>query len=227
MISCPSEIAIVGNGPSAARRGAEIDACEFVVRCNNCNHMGAGAGVRIDALAWFGDRSGPCTLPLGVYEHWLTLPPSRLFPPHDEHKGTWQKIHEAASGVAPIRWITDWQWQLEVAALVRAPGAGFEGRQWIPPTTGLTAVHLALLGLRPRRLCLYGFDATVPAAQGYDAGTWSHHHDFAGEKAILAALRDHAMWLGQPLPHADCEVIWPDAPAVDQDLVRQAAASAP
>lgn len=220
-------VAIVGNGPSAEGRGAEIDACEFVVRCNNCIRMGAGrAGVRIDALAWFGDRESRCSPPPGDYEHWITLPPHRHWPPHWQHKGGWEKIVEAANGRAAIRWVTDWQWQREAAELARVGAGPFAGRDWTAPTTGFTAVDMALRALRPARLCLYGFDATAPDAPGYDAGPCSWQHDFTGEKLHLAALRDHGHWLGESLGWT-IAVTWPDAPALPQTDTRLAAGLPP
>lgn len=201
-------VAIVGNGPTAAKHGAEIDACDVVVRCNDCRLMGKGAGERIDALAWFACRGIGIHVPPGLYEHWITLPPHRCWPPNWEHIGGWIRIVDQAEARAPIRWITDRQWQLEEV---------YVGR---PPSCGFTAVHLAMLQLAPCRIAIYGFDATTPDKPHYDDLPKADHHDFAIEKLQLAALRDHRRFLGDAW---DCELVWIDPPKLDPAAVRKAA----
>lgn len=202
-------IAIVGNGPTAAKHGAEIDACDVVVRCNDCRLMGKGAGERIDAWAWFGCRTEPVLAPSGAaYEHWITLPPSRHWPPHPEHLGGWQRIVDQAAGRVPLRWISDYQWHLEQVAVGR------------PPTTGFTAVHLAMLQLAPARLVLAGFDATTPDRPNFDDRPEACCHDFAAEKRLLAALRKTGDFLRQKWR---TEVVWLDPPELDPAAVRKAA----
>jgi hypothetical protein len=53
-------IAIVGNGPSAAGKGAEIDGHDMVIRMTTFPVCGAlDAGRKINVYAWFGI---PCIL---------------------------------------------------------------------------------------------------------------------------------------------------------------------
>ena len=203
-------VAVVGNGPTAERHGAEIDAADFVVRVTDCRLMGAGgAGARIDALAWYCCRGEPLHAPPGDYEHWITLPPSRCWPPNELHMGGWLRIVDQAAARNPLAWITDYQWQKEELAIGR------------PPTTGLTAVHMALLQLEPARLVLAGFDATTPDRPGFDNRPGSENHDFQAEKRLLAGLRDHRTFLGQEWDC--CEVEWIDPPDLDPAAVRKAA----
>jgi len=192
-------IAIVGNGPTAAKHGAEIDACDFIVRCNDCRYIGKGAGSRIDALAWFASRGIGIHVPPGLYEHWLTLPPHRCWPPNWEHIGGWIRIVDQAEGRVPIRWINDRQWQLEEV---------YVGK---PPSCGFTAVHLALLQFAPCRIVLYGFDATTPDRPNYDNLPRADHHDFTSEKRLLAGLCDTGDFLGD---RWESEVVWIDRPEI-------------
>lgn len=193
------DIAIVGNGPTAAMHGAEIDAAGFVVRCNDCRYMGQGSGTKLNALAWFGSRGAGVYVPQGYYEHWITLPPSRCWPPNWEHIGGWQRIVDQAEARVSIRWITDYQWQKE-EVFVRKP-----------PTTGFTAVHLALLQFAPCRIVLYGFDATLPNCPNYEHRMNADHHDFFAEKRLLVDLCDADNFLGSKW---GCEMVWVDRPEI-------------
>lgn len=213
-------VAVVGNGPSALERGAEIDNCEFVIRCNECVGLNAGSGTKLDALAWFGTLPGNAPPMSGSHQHWLTLPPDRCAPPHI---GLPAVACEAASGKALLRWVTDKQWNVLSAQLVRVGQGAFQGGAWTAPTTGFTAVAMALHALRPKVISLYGFDATSPDAPNFGRGHQASQHDFHAEKLYLAALMDHGTWLGQPLDYPAPKVLWPDRPVLDPAWVKYAA----
>lgn len=187
-------VAVVGNGPSAAGRGAEIDAHDFVVRCAGFTVTGAdGAGRRLDAWARFASpyifKLMGGRLPEGSYEVWMTKPLS--FWGRSDKVDPEMLIRQSAG--RPIRWITS-ENVIEEADFLRAE-----------PTTGFTAVDMAIRYLRPAEVTLYGFDATTPAAPGwgdakYLAPGWNaaYPHDFPAEKVAFAELRDRGVWLGQP-----------------------------
>lgn len=219
-------VAVVGNGPSAAGRGAEIDACDRVVRCNRCFDTGAsGAGSKLDALAVYGNESlraglsdagvlaGAASLG-GILppacEVWLTLPPSRCRPFAPEHCGN-VLVAQALAGLRPIRWIPEAAWAEELAHLCGLRGG------WSAPSTGFTAVDLALRVWRPDELLLCGFDATEPGASGWNDARdepWplvqAQGHGLAVEKLCFATLRDRGLWLGQPCA---TRVLWAGTPA--------------
>jgi len=205
---------VVGNGPSAARRGAEVDACDFVVRCTWFPLMfpDGGAGRRLDAWAWFGStlQSGRMGgAPEGGYEVWFTLPLSRCSVVAKGHAGDLVNAVRLA-GARPISVVTEERWDLEARGL-----SALSERPWCAPTTGLTAVDMAL-ARSPDELLLVGFDATVPGRPGWgdarpvspwrsDAGG----HDLLAGKRALYELLEGGRWLGRP---CRTKLIWPDAP---------------
>jgi hypothetical protein len=226
--------AIVGNGPSAAGQGPEIDGHDFVVRCGAFACAGAArAGSRLDAWAWFGcpleiARLGG-RVPEGDYQVWNTKALDQW------GCSDWVNPRELIARAAgrPVRWATE----SLLAEEVRCCGA--------EPSTGFTAVDMAIRMVGAPEVSLYGFDATTPEAPGWgDAATfdllaarrgarlradddirpsnlgrelqdlgpiWEWRpgvHDFAREKALLAELRDNGLWLGQPCP---VRLVWPGA----------------
>lgn len=184
-------VAVVGNGPSAAGKGAEIDAHDFVVRCNAFSLASApDCGTKLSAWAWFAfpavaDRLG--SAPGGDYCVWMTKPLAQwgcsdVVDP--------RLLIRWAAG-RPIRWVT------ADFAKVAACALGAE------PTTGFTAVDMAVRMLGASELTLYGFDATTPDRPGWgDARTvipwqadYPHRQDL--EKIAFTRLRDEAQWLGR------------------------------
>lgn len=185
-------VAVVGNGPSAAGRGAEIDAHDFVVRCNAFGLAGAlDAGVKLSAWAWFAcpvvaERMGQA--PAGDYCFWMTKPLAQwgcsdIVDP--------RLLIRWAAG-RPIRWVPI-AYAKEVAEALGAE-----------PTTGFMAVDMAIRMLRAPEIGLYGFDAVRPGEPGWgdarEVWPWlvnyPHRQDL--EKIAFTRLRDEGTWLGQP-----------------------------
>lgn len=201
------KLCVVGNGPSAEDHGAEIDACDFVVRIKAWWAHGAkDAGKRCDALAHYGwgkwqERPRPF-----MGEHWITQPVAQM----REHPDGWKRI-EFISRIAelrPIRWVTGEMRQAAIKFLK------------CHPSTGFIAVLMALAARSPDELWLYGFDSTTPQRPFYtDArGTPlsasflnNPPHDLLAEKRAITQIL-HGQWLGKP---TQTKLIWPDMPELE------------
>ena len=197
-----SNIAIVGNGPSGDGMGAEIDACDFVVRTGIFPLSSKNAGVKLDAWCWNGSPKncpGKHPPPEGDYETWFSVN-TRY---RKLYQSFWEHAMKMAKEHGPIRAISSAGW----ARLCRFTH--------FHPSTGIAAVALAIESLRPQTITLFGFDATHPDNPGWgDANpTIPWHdpcgHDFAAEKHILGDLLTKKMWLGNP---CSMELIWPARP---------------
>jgi len=175
-----SSVAVVGNGPSAAGRGAEIDACGFVVRCNWWQEAfpKGEAGTKVDAV---------CIWP----KAWTDRPDHRWFdgelwmstPRGGARVPTWHRA---------VRWIPEHRYYRLHEALVLLHRARTESTAcW--PSTGLVALYMAMM-LKAPRLLLVGFDATRIDAPGWGefskVNPWLdvQGHDFCAEKLLIAEL---------------------------------------
>ncbi len=201
---------VVGNGPSAEGKGAEIDACDFVVRIKAWWAHGAeNAGERIDAWAWYGDEiqlAGP--IPEMNSERWFTQTVSQV----RANPAAWDRVASLVrtASLQPIRWVPDLLWD-----------AAFRRLEW-HPSTGFVAVCMAIAIKRPDELVLYGFDSTAPDRANYqDARSeplpprlLSHPpHDVLAEKRAMADLFN-GKWLGEPCRTA---LEWPQMPDLGGD----------
>jgi len=188
-------VAIVGNGPSAANKGAEIDAHDFVVRCNAFRRIAAkGAGEKLSAWAWFGCLAVASHLgepPAGDYQVWMT-----------KALAQW-----GCSDVVDPRLLIRWaagrliRWVTEPFASEEAHFCG------AAPSTGFAAVDMAIRMAGAREISLYGFDATTPEAPGWGDGgpdtiPWSpiDAHAFRCEKIRFTQLRDEHKWIDGEVP---------------------------
>lgn len=211
-------LCIVGNGPSASGKAVEIDACDFVVRM--CGWWRSGpqdTGRRLDAYAWFGaeeQRDVPEQYAFAPFEHWMTLPLLRCWPPHTTpkglpHGGQWMNLVEKAN-LRAIRWVTEDMWQREMAILTLLSETK---RPTAPPSTGFTAVDMAIHLYRPDEIHLYGFDATLPGRPGWGDNNpqWcdSGPHDLDLEKQLIHKLAAEGIWINRP---CGVKVTWPDDP---------------
>jgi hypothetical protein len=110
----------------------------------------------------------------------------------------------------PIRWVSEGAWHNELRWLMENNGG-----RWAAPSTGFTAVDMAIRCLPTDTLVLVGFDATTPDKDGWGdhTGNWPANlvagHNFALEKQAIAQLRDDGRWLFESMPVA---VEWPGAP---------------
>lgn len=221
--------AIVGNGPSALDKGAEIDACEYVVRCNAGFAYHAGrSGRRTTHWAWMGDsytwdEIGKGAYPLlGEYEVWATLPMSRCNPPHGEHAGNVLRVL-AASDMRRVRHVSEAFWDAEQRALTAVAGG-----EWHAPSTGLTALHLALAFLPElTEITLYGFDATHPDEPGWGDAlrkvSWTADankgHSFRHEKWLIDHLCETGDFLGRHYDFPVRRIMYvPPPPPVPQEV---------
>ena len=199
--------AIVGNGPTAAGKGCWIDACEFVVRMKAYwSHGAEDAGDKVNALAWYGVDDGwenPPEFPSDM-EFWITQEP-RLFhgeclaKPGNERLA---KIVEVAD-FRIIRWMKTEPF---------CDSDMYIGRS---PTTGFTAINMAMYVLRPREIHLFGFDATTRKGPNSDDARriipdemYTEYHDLESEKRKIAELFD-GTWLGRPCA---TRLVWHDIP---------------
>lgn len=216
-------LCIVGNGPSAGGKAAKIDACDFVVRTTGWWKSGpADAGRKLDAYAWFGAEEQadiPEQYAVHPFEHWMTLPLLRCWPPHttpkgDPHGGQWMNV-VAKSTLRPIRWITEDLWQREMAMLTLLSKTH---KPTVPPSTGFTAVDMAIHLYAPAELVLYGFDATLKDKPGWRDNNpqWRDDgpHDLHLEKQLIHKLAVENVWIGEP---CGVRVIWPDDPIAKEE----------
>lgn len=191
-------VCIVGQGPSAEGKGAEIDACDFVVRIKAFWEYGAGdTGRSVDAIATYGDWNGWRPMPDWVQpkEYWFTQCPSQV----EQHEMTQERGHSLAhhrlsfivkqADGAAIRWLTDKRWK----RLCEVVGSH--------PSTGFVAVAMAMWILAPAQLLLVGFDSVDPDLPNFwdarHATTQSSiAHNMASEKKRLRELVTRWTWLG-------------------------------
>ncbi len=189
------KLCVVGNGPSAKGQGAEIDACDFVVRIKAWWAHGAeDAGEKIDAWAWYGDEPRLVEpAPVLNCEHWLTL--------CNQQMSAWADPDELIAGFKrqmarrPIenrmtRRLWDSVWVQACEHLDREPSTGF------------VAVAMAIQAFDPDSLLLIGFDSLTADQPNYDNarhkwGFVTQHH-FDTEKRAMAEIRN-GTWLGEPI----------------------------
>lgn len=202
-------VAIVGNGPTAAGKGHQIDRCDFVVRLKAYWVHGAlDAGSQIDALCWYGVDAGGWfdAVEFRDVEFWVTQEP-RLF--RSECEGVpgskrLERIVKAAQ-FNVIRWMPTELFCRSDAYIGRSP------------TTGFTAINMALHVLQPREIHLFGFDATTRDAPNSDDARrripdemYTEFHDMLAEKRVIAELFD-GKWLGEP---CGTRLVWHEMPEV-------------
>ena len=210
------KVCVVGNGPSAEGKGAEIDSYDFVVRMRNWWRCAAEhAGEKINAHAyfsWWGEWSSD---PHTGFEHWFTWCPEQL-----TTAGAlgWQRvafINQRAEG-GSIRWLTNARWHQLRGAL--------DGQH---PSTGIVAVAMAIDRFRkkPIELGLYGFDSVTPdRPHFFDAREDNKElherrnvmHNILAEKRLLAGLHGGAWITGKK----DITVTWPDQPELPRGKPR-------
>ena len=193
-------ISVVGNGPSAKGRGAEIDAADFVVRINHFERIAAeDCGRKLSAWARYGNTEVPAPRADQQCEIWYTLPPSRTAGRITPSTNWGHLDYEVeAANWRKMICIPEWSYQVEAEAI--AQGGPFRG-----PSTGFTAVDMSIMRAGPGGVvALYGFDAVTPDRPGWDEArggkSWPAQvaHDFPREKALFAELRDKGVWLGHP-----------------------------
>ena len=119
----------------------------------------------------------------------------------------------SCAGMRPMHFISEDLWEAEKAYLSATTS---REHKWAAPTTGFTALDMALRILNPELIKLYGFDATVEGKPGWgdarEVIKWlpsAGGHDMLAEKQAIAALRDTGVWLGKP---CDTKIVWPGAP---------------
>lgn len=206
------KLCVVGNGPSAKGKGAEIHACDFVVRMKAWWVYGAeDAGLKCSAWAHFAcpqveaafARASPAERTFTTSgETWMThtvaqMVKSETRAPTNIYVSRLEFVVYCANG-RPIRWWTD-HWQ----AVAR-------DRLGSDPSSGFVTVCMAMMR-SPKELHLYGFDATTPDRPNFDNARIKQApcgHDFAAEKRAMAEIAK-GTWLGQP---TTTKLIWPDKP---------------
>ncbi len=203
------KICVVGNGPSAEGHGAEIDACDFVVRLKAYWVFGAtDAGSKVDAVAWFGaQRKEWCNLDVGddipICEHWRTWCNKQ----YEESPLEWKKARAFFAYVTcglPVVSVLECQWMRAIRYLNRHPSAGF------------VTITMVLDRWPKCELLLTGFDATIPDRPDYyDArrpatGDLSVH-DMVAEKRAIAELLEGS-WLGEP---SQAALTWLNMPELE------------
>lgn len=169
-------VAIVGNGPSAHDFITLIDGAGIVVRCNEFSNR-KPPGYRLDVWAWYGNRAlCPDTVPApqGDYRVWCTVPTCAI----GRHKTASIDNLCLQAGGRFIDVIPDTIW----GGLSDMLGAG--------PSTGLSAIAMAMHLLRPSELQLFGFDSMDECKDD---------HNFKAEKLLISKMERHE-WMGRPMP---------------------------
>lgn len=201
-------VCIVGNGPSAEGKGAEIDACDFVVRLRDWQRCAAEhAGSKISAHAYYGPWSEWEHTPAQC-EHWWTQCPEQIMRQGEAGQVKWDFFAEYASGHL-VRWLMNSQWR----ELQKHLGAD--------PSTGFVSIAMALwVYPETEELVLYGFDSTTPdrphffdaREEGKMGCAYVVHHSIVEEKQAIARIRD-GVWLGKPIATT---LTWPDMPEIPE-----------
>lgn len=200
-------VAVVGNGPSARGKGREIDACDFVVRLKAFWLYGAeDAGRRVDAICWYGVDDGWDNPPvIKEAEIWITQEP-RLFRGDCEGQSGPDRLERIVNlaNLGRIRWMPTESFCRSDAYIGRSP------------TTGFTAVNMAIHIHRPDEIHLFGFDATTRDRPNYDDARrkiplWvDDYHNMEREKWVISELFN-GHWLGEP---CTTRLTWHDMPEV-------------
>lgn len=212
------KVCVVGQGPSAAGCGGEIDACDFVVRLRSYWTAGAeDAGSKISAHAYFGwwggeeDPTGPDC------EQWFTHCPQQLINHlcDDVTKALHGKPEPSQCGLALRRLGFFVKTAGHRRVFVLGDDLWHQMRDYLGshPSTGFVAVAMALSRFPRCRLMLRGFDSTMPQRANYwDARQDQEHatlaHNMLAEKRALAEIDDR-QWLGFPI-HARLD--WTNRP---------------
>lgn len=196
-------LAIVGNGPSAEGKGHLIDACDFVVRTKAFWHRGAkNAGNKCNAVAWYGDWKDAADWDMvRGCEQWIVQKPD-IFVRQPMPQQRLDMI-ASLSEIGIIRWMSFALWQRCVTHL----------KAW--PSTGFATIAMAISGLWPDRLELFGFDSTAIDRPNYwDAQHGPHgtpSHNVLNEKRLLARLIDDGVWMETP---TKIEAFWHNRPEI-------------
>lgn len=199
-------VAIVGNGPTAAGKGREIDRCDFVVRLKAYWAYGAlDAGDHVDAVCWYGVDDGCFEMvDFRDVEFWVTQEP-RLFRGDCEGVPGSERLEQIVKAAQwnVIRWMPTELFCRSDAYIGRSP------------TTGFTAINMALHVLQPREIHLFGFDATTRDGPNSDDARrripdemYTEYHDMLAEKRVIAELFV-GKWLGEP---CGTRLVWHEMP---------------
>ncbi len=204
------QVCIVGNGPSAKGHGAEIDACDFVVRMKAFWSRGAeNAGEKIDAWAWFG-----LTEPKDA-DHVPAEKVPEHVPPHVRHWFTdcMEQIGKdrqdrvvLAAGLSPMP-------LYHISNAMRNRAARYLHSH---PTTGFLTICMALDLYPSCELVLYGFDGLASDQPNYNDARGilpvniCDGVDMVAEKRAIAELLD-GQWMGKP---SQVKLTWPDMPEI-------------
>lgn len=187
-------IAVVGNGPSAKGQARAIDACDFVVRCNQFRRVfkNGSAGKKLNAFAWAGYAKNNNLVPRGRgWQMWITCP-------WKWHKGPRrrQNVHKIAStrhiGVVAI----DLSLYRQVRACLKRAS-----KKDLPPSTGILAVAMVVCRIKPEELFVVGFDAGLTGIYRYADGRPGSNslHAYAAEAGMLSSLAE-GQWMGKEVP---------------------------
>jgi len=196
------KVAIVANGPTAKGKGDLIDACDYVVRMKAFWEYGAtDSGSKLDALCWFGKTEGWQNAPdLSGVEMWITQEPRIML-------ATPERVRRVVntSNLGVIRWQTYdmFYWAGE-----------FIG---VSPTTGFSAINMAIHILHPVELHLFGFDHVgFDKPNAHDArrsldNEVATDHDMTSEKHRIADLF-RGVWMGEK---CETKLIWHEMPDME------------
>lgn len=197
-------VCVVGNGPSADGRGADIDACDFVVRLKGWwNRAAADAGSRIDAWAWYGCQEGCRDKPEFTCEHWFTHSPKQTQKHDTATRRARRKWFDRYAEGQPVHVLTNEQWTRLRASTGR------------DPSTGMVAIGMAIERFPDCHLHLYGFDSTTTVRPNFcDARGPKVMDDPHGQIREKRQFRLIVLgeWLGKP---TKVTLTWPDMPRAD------------
>jgi hypothetical protein len=198
-------LCIVGQGPTAAGHGKEIDACDLVVRIKNHWRCGADdTGHKTSVVAHYGDGWSNPPEAVKRAEQWFTQTPRQLRLKEEEGWRRLQHLVEHARH-QPIRWATQALWN-RVSEYLNGSH----------PSTGMMAVAMAVELYPDCELVLFGYDSTTPDRPNFwDAKQLAEKkapHDVLAEKRAIAELLN-GMWLGQP---SRATLEWPQMPELGE-----------
>jgi hypothetical protein len=169
-------VAVVGNGPSASGRGGEIDACDFVVRCNWFWRYfpGWSSGRKLSALCIYPEILSQvlAEAPKGDWELWFSTPnaPKRVpRPARPIGRGAYETLYRRLKSLGRPNRSASNCW----------------------PTTGLVALSMAL-SMEPEQVYLVGFDALTPQQPGWGDNGVSFRprisHNYLAEKDLIRVM---------------------------------------
>jgi hypothetical protein len=211
------KVALIGNGPSSTDCGAEIDACDFVVRqARWISQGGKNSGQKVSAICGYNQNTEipSWLLDRWDWELWCNMS-SACFKsePTVQDPGDWRWLFHVSDGRS-IRLARNSIISQTVIHLRYV-----SKRRKYPPYLDLGLVCIAMaIDLGAKNLHLWGYDRTGFGNPNDDWGQEKYatekdqlHHDYSARAVMISELVDKQLWCGVPV---SIEAVWHGRPLI-------------